>query len=430
VCSCSQSGACETNNLFKVWTGVPTEDDCVKACQDSKLCSNYNFFNDDNSLTGTSCLLLSSCDNISTDCFDCHTGVPHCKVCNYGDFKNGQCLTTRTSPAPETALTSEAENIGILIIGSKEPQPAEFWSPTVNSKGTYFCPESSWLDYHFGDNVGGSTANFVAGKLVVCNLESCDIYEHGVLTHVVKTESYREYHSSAQTEDKVLLIGGWGVNTTEWIPLDGSMSQPGPFEVPIETHGGGWHCTIQVSYDVIVVTGGGMDGPMDTLNYVTEYHLNNATETVMTPMNFKRAGHACGVYQEAGGQQVLLVTGGEPLYSTEMADYSAGSQLVWRKVEGGELPTLRVGPRATVVNNVIYLSGGFDGDKELTTVLSWDPAGQTWKEAGNLTVPRSWHAAVAVPLAFGREMEDSAPECNGEWHSCHGAGSFRRECIP
>ena len=95
----------------------------------------------------------------------------------------------------------------------------------------------------------------------------------------------------------------------------------------------------------------------------------------------------------------------------QMADYSAGSQLVWRKVEGGELPTLRVGPRATVVNNVLYLSGGFDGDKELTSVLSWDPAGQTWKEAGNLTVPRSWHAAVAVPLAFGREMEDSAPEC-------------------
>ena len=95
----------------------------------------------------------------------------------------------------------------------------------------------------------------------------------------------------------------------------------------------------------------------------------------------------------------------------QIADYSTGSQLFWRIVEGGELPSQRAGPRATVVNNVLYLSGGFDGDKELTSVLSWDPAGQTWKEAGNLTVPRSWHAAVAVPLAFGREMEDSAPEC-------------------
>jgi len=305
-----------------------------------------------------------------------------------------------------------AEDIGILVVGNKEPQPAEFWSPTVNSNGSYFCPESSWLDYHYAytSRAGGSTANFVAGKLVVCNFGSCDIYDQGVLTHVVKTESYRQYASSAQSEDKVLLIGGWGQNTTEWIPLDGSMSQPGPFEVPIETHGGGWHCTIQVSYDVIMVTGGS-DGPMESLNYVTEYHLTDATETVMTPMNFKRGGHACGVYQEAAGQQVLLVTGGEPLYSTEMADYSAGSQLVWRKVEGGELPSQRQGPQATVVNNVLYLSGGFDGDKELTTVLSWDPAGQTWKEAGNLTVPRSWHAAVAVPLAFGREMEDSAPEC-------------------
>ena len=170
----------------------------------------------------------------------------------------------------------------------------------------YFVPqETSWQDYRYAytSRAGGSTANFVAGKLVVCNFGSCDIYEQGVLTHVVKTESYREYHSSAQTEDKVLLIGGWGVNTTEWIPLDGSMSQPGPFEVPIETHGGGWHCTIQVSYDVIVVTGG-WDGPGGELNYVTEYHLNNATETVMTPMNFKRHGHACGVYREAGGQQV------------------------------------------------------------------------------------------------------------------------------
>ena len=88
------------------------------------------------------------------------------------------------------------------------------------------------------------------------------------------------------------------------------------------------------------------------------------------------------------------------LLHNQVAVYSAGSPLVWIEVEGGELPTPRIELRATVVNNVLYLSGGFDGDKELTTVLSWDPAGQTWQEVGNLAVGRDFHAAVAVPESF------------------------------
>ena len=80
-----------------------------------------------------------------------------------------------------------------------------------------------------------------------------------------------------------------------------------------------------------------------------------------------------------------------------MAVYSAGSPLVWREVEGGELPSPRHGLRATVVGDVLYVSGGQDRGNFFTSVLSWNPAGETWQEVGNLAVARDFHASVAVP---------------------------------
>merc|ERR1712062_402993 len=117
----------------------------------------------------------------------------------------------------------------------------------------------------------------------------------------------------------------------------------------------------------------------------------------MTSLINGREAHACGVYREAGGQQVLLVTGGydgNSLSSTEVAVYSAGSPLVWREVEGGELPSPRAGLRATVVGDFLYVTSGRDSNYNyFTSVLSWNPAGETWQEVGGLAVGRSYHAA-------------------------------------
>ena len=88
------------------------------------------------------------------------------------------------------------------------------------------------------------------------------------------------------------------------------------------------------------------------------------------------------------------------LLPNQVAVYSAGSPLVWREVEGGELPTPRTGLRATVVGDNIYLSGGWDGNNSLTSVLSWNPAGETWQEVGNLAVAREYHGVVAIPVEF------------------------------
>ena len=107
----------------------------------------------------------------------------------------------------------------------------------------------------------------------------------------------RVYHSSAvKDDDRILLIGGSESRSTEWISVDGSPSQPGPFDV----RHGQKHCTIQLSSDLILVTGGS-----GTFAFVTSYHLSgNGDETPLTPMKQGRAQHACGVYQDAGGQQV------------------------------------------------------------------------------------------------------------------------------
>ena len=82
--------------------------------------------------------------------------------------------------------------------------------------------------------------------------------------------------------------------------------------------------------------------------------------------------------------QVAICTGG-------------GSQLEWREVETGRLPTPRLELRAAVIENHIYVTGGEDDDNnDLTEILRWDPSNESWQKAGNLAVARSWQAAVAI----------------------------------
>ena len=64
-------------------------------------------------------------------------------------------------------------------------------------------------------------------------------------------------------------------------------------------------------------------------------------------------------------------------------------------METGELPTGRARLRAAVVENIIYVAGG-----SLTSILRWDPSTESWQEAGDLKVGRSFHAAVAVPSSI------------------------------
>ena len=84
-----------------------------------------------------------------------------------------------------------------------------------------------------------------------------------------------------------------------------------------------------------------------------------------------------------------------------MAVYSSGSQLEWREVEGGELLSPRSNLRATLVESILFVTGGWDEDfNALTSILSWDPVAERWQAAGDLAVPRVYHAAVAIPSSL------------------------------
>ena len=169
-----------------------------------------------------------------------------------------------------------------------ESTAVEFWSPTESCVLKDYPRDMSY-----------PTVNLVSHRLVACYEDTCEIYREGSWQHLQNTTVERLYHSSATTKDAVLLIGGQYSNTTELIPIDGSPARPGPFTV---RHG--WsHCTIQTSDDVIVVTGGWGTG-----EYVTQYQLTNGTETPLKSLGQPRRGHACGVYQDTNGQQVVLST--------------------------------------------------------------------------------------------------------------------------
>ena len=83
-----------------------------------------------------------------------------------------------------------------------------------------------------------------------------------------------------------------------------------------------------------------------------------------------------------------------PFFSSlpQIATYTSSSALSWRIVETGDLPSGRFGLRAAVVENVLYVTGGY-----LTEILSWDPVQEKWTHAGDLKVARYGHAAVAIP---------------------------------
>ena len=161
--------------------------------------------------------------------------------------------------------------------------------------------------------VHGPTANLVSGQPVACYGSSCDTFEDGEWNPLVETrDPSRIYPSSAVNDHRMLLIGGGQVDpadsdSTEWIPVDGSPAQPGPFSID---NLGPSHCTIQTAPDRIVVTGGRRGNSEDeyTYDYVAEHQLTgDFTETILTPMRQSRVGHACGVYQGVGGQQVRRI---------------------------------------------------------------------------------------------------------------------------
>ena len=98
---------------------------------------------------------------------------------------------------------------------------------------------------------------------------------------------------------------------------------------------------------------------------------------------------------------MLIVTGGvgdgnQRLASTEVLDYSAPAES-WR--QAGLLPSPRIGVRAARIGDVLYVTGGYDGQGDMDDILSWSPDTELWTVAGNLAAARRYHGVAEVSLA-------------------------------
>merc|ERR1711971_781690 len=178
---------------------------------------------------------------------------------------------------------------------------------------------------------------------------------------------------------------GVSPNTTELVSLEeGGTGELIPLEPPRLDH-----CSIKVSADVVVLTGG-----RDTEFLVTEHDLSKRAAGVrqLPSLETGRRYHACGHYT-VGSSLRLLVTGGydgqQVLDSTERLNYST-DEPHWRVT--GPLPAARHGLRAA------YVSGGKLDTSEAGEVLVWDAVAEEWSEAGSLQVNRQAHAVLEVPI--------------------------------
>ncbi|MBI1925487.1 hypothetical protein HYR99_14695 [Candidatus Poribacteria bacterium] len=66
----------------------------------------------------------------------------------------------------------------------------------------------------------------------------------------------------------------------------------------------------------------------------------------------------------------------------------------WEKK--GDMPTARGGTTAEIVKDKIYVIGGFDGVRAMSTVLEYDPIADTWTQKADMPTARFDHAACVV----------------------------------
>ena len=187
---------------------------------------------------------------------------------------------------------------GLLIIGGSTggatggATSAEFWHPTL--------PPCSLP--MLSQNIMFHTVNILLdSKIITCHKDTCEVFKSGGWVTLVNTTEYRVEHSSVETIDGLVLLGGLGTNTTEVIPTTGAAAQPGTFDIE---HGSG-HCTIQLAPDLLVLTGGSglyANGSScvaeETCGKVTEIALveRGASSRPLAHLTEGRYWHACSWY--------------------------------------------------------------------------------------------------------------------------------------
>lgn len=247
----------------------------------------------------------------------------------------------------------------------------------------------------------------------------CISWQHGESEwrHYATTEYFRQMGQAAVMSDgSIPLLGGqyemcWDRRAscdyededggaTEWVEEQTveKVTPDGRSEVVFTLlHGENVQsCAVQPlpGGEVILLGGGGEEG---NHNHVERYdqtgHLGSLPDMLQP-----RSDHACGFFNDANGNPVLLVAGGSGGLWKKGTEIATAELLlpgasVW--IQGSPLPKAEGGVRAASHSNGsgILLTG------TETAVLRYSPEREEWEEVG-ATRTRFWmHATVAGDLA-------------------------------
>jgi len=283
-----------------------------------------------------------------------------------------------------TLPTTRSET-GLLVVGGEGGlQSVEFWAPPPLSAQCFLSDLPHWNFYHSLDSLNG--------EVILCGDSYCSRLKGDKWEEAAQLVEKRWRHTSVVTSRGLMLLGGQASpNTTELVSMEGGGTKELlPLEPPRLDH-----CSIQVSEDVVVLTGG-----RGTEFLVTEHNLSQREARVkqLPSLETGRRYHACGHYT-VGSSLRLLVTGGydgtQVLDSTERLNYST-DEPHWRVT--GSLPAARHGLRAAYVAGVLHVTGGKLDTSEAGEVLVWDGIAEQWAPAGSLQVNRQAHAVLEVPV--------------------------------
>ena len=180
--------------------------------------------------------------------------------------------------------------------------------------------------------MAGATGAIVSGRPVICGGKSghhtyrSECYHHSKTTNtwtfLTPMTTKRSFTASVPLNGKLWVMGGYAhpntiLSSTEFLPLDGGPSQPGP-ELPYPRDG---HCAVTLSTGQVMLLGGAYPEKKSVIRF------DPATETFntsMPSMRFDRYSFGCTVFNSAmhDNREVVLAVGGDGESSAEVLDHT------------------------------------------------------------------------------------------------------------
>ena len=181
--------------------------------------------------------------------------------------------------------------------------------------------------------MGGATGAIVSGRPVICGGQSrgfgtyrSECYHHSKTTNtwtfLTPMTTKRSFTASVPLNGKLWVMGGYAPNnnilsSTEFLPLDGGPSQPGP-ELPSPRNG---HCAVTLSSGQVMLLGGAYPENKSVIRFDLDTQTFN---TSLPSMRFDRYAFGCTVFNSAmhDNREVVLAVGGDGESSAEVLDHT------------------------------------------------------------------------------------------------------------